>query len=370
MEGAPVQEKTQEKDQPDIQQKPPENSQNPQQQSDPKPCCPKDPNHKCPEEKCKTCPHRAQCQQQKPNSTSECPKDPKQKGFAEKCKGCPFRSQCQAQAANPQLPNIPEEVAKKLSQVKNIILVLSGKGGVGKSTIASQLALGLAKKDDLQVGLLDLDICGPSIPRMMGMEKEEIRQSPEGMSPVYKEANLAIMSIGFLLTDKKSAVIWRGPRKNGLIKEFLCNTAWDKLDYLIVDTPPGTSDEHLTLVQYLKNCNIKGSIIVTTPQEVSLLDVRKEINFCKKTEIKVLGVVENMAGFVCPHCGKETEIFEANTGGGVSLCEEFEVTYLTKLPLEPKILQSCEKGMYFPDSFPDSVTAKIFNNLVNTIINI
>ena len=304
-----------------------------------------------------------------PMNTANCPSDPKQKGFAPKCEGCPFRAQCQ-QGAQNQGPPIDEQVKEKLVNVKNIILILSGKGGVGKSTIASQLALGLSKNENLQIGLLDLDICGPSIPRMMGIETEEIRDSPQGMLPVYKEQNLAIMSIGYMLKDKKQAVIWRGPRKNGLIKEFLCKTNWDKLDYLIIDTPPGTSDEHLTIAQYLKSSNIKGAIIVTTPQEIALLDVRKEINFCEKTNIKVLGVVENMSGFVCPHCNKKSDIFEANTGGGEGLCKEFNLKLVGRLPLEPNILQSTEKGTYFPDNFPKSETAKEIENIVQFILNI
>ena len=304
-----------------------------------------------------------------PMNTANCPSDPKQKGFAPKCKGCPFRAQCQ-QGAQNQGPPIDEQVKEKLVNVKNIILILSGKGGVGKSTIASQLALGLSKNENLQIGLLDLDICGPSIPRMMGIENEEIRDSPQGMLPVYKEQNLAIMSIGYMIKDKKTAVIWRGPRKNGLIKEFLCKTNWDKLDYLIIDTPPGTSDEHLTIAQYLKLSNIKGAIIVTTPQEISLLDVRKEINFCEKTNIKVLGVVENMAGFICPHCNKKSDIFEANTGGGEGLCKEFNLKLIGRLPLEPNILQSCEKGNYFPDTFPKTETAKEIENIAQFVLKL
>ena len=273
-------------------------------------------------------------------------------------------------AAAQSGPAIDEQVKEKLKNVKNIILILSGKGGVGKSTIASQIALGLSKKENLQIGLLDVDMCGPSIPRMMGIESEEIKESPQGMVPVYKEQNLAIMSIGYLLKDKKTAVIWRGPRKNGLIKEFFCNTNWDKLDYLIIDTPPGTSDEHLTLVQYLKSSNLKGAIIVTTPQEISLLDVRKEVNFCQKTNVKVLGLVENMAGFICPHCNKKTEIFEPNTGGGEGLCKEFNINMIGRLPLEPKILQSAEKGNYFPDSFPDTDTSKEIEKIIDNVLKI
>ena len=302
-------------------------------------------------------------------NTTNCPEDPKQKGLAPKCQGCPYKAQCQ-KAAQSQGPSIDEQVKEKLKNVKNIILILSGKGGVGKSTIASQLALGLSKNENMQIGLLDIDICGPSIPRMMGMENEEIRESPQGMLPVYKEQNLAIMSIGYMIKDKKTAVIWRGPRKNGMIKEFLCNTNWDKLDYLIIDTPPGTSDEHLTIVQYLKLSNIKGAIIVTTPQEISLLDVRKEINFCQKTNVNVLGVVENMAGFICPHCTKKCDIFEANTWGAEGLCKEFNLKLIGRLPLEPNILQSSEKGVYFPDAFPKTDTAKEVENLVGYILKI
>ena len=304
-----------------------------------------------------------------PPQNANCPQDPKEKGSAPKCQGCPYRQQC-LQAAKSTGPSIDEQVKVKLQNVKNIILILSGKGGVGKSTIASQIALGLSKKEDLQIGLLDVDICGPSIPRMMGLENEEIKESPQGMLPIYKEQNLAIMSIAYLIKDKKTPVIWRGPRKNGMIKEFFCNTNWDKLDYLIIDTPPGTSDEHLTLVQYLKTSNLKGAIIVTTPQEISLLDVRKEVNFCQKTNVKVLGVVENMAGFICPHCNKKTDIFEANTGGGEGLCKEFNLNLFGRLALEPKILQSSEKGCYFPDSFPETETSKEIEKIIENVLKI
>jgi Mrp family chromosome partitioning ATPase len=224
-------------------------------------------------------------------------------GKSSSCAGCPNRSACLSGEAKKEDPDV-EIIFKKLSNVKNIILVLSGKGGVGKSTVSSQLALSLAHVDDqkYQVGLLDIDICGPSIPRMLGLEDHEVHQSNEGWTPVYYEDNLAVMSIGFLLSNKNSAVIWRGPRKNGLIKQFLSDVVWDNLDYLVIDTPPGTSDEHLSIIQYLKKTNIKGAILVTTPQEISLLDVRKELNFCVKTEIPIIGVVENMSGFTCPHC--------------------------------------------------------------------
>lgn len=180
-----------------------------------------------------------------------------------------------------------EIISTRLSSVKHKILVLSGKGGVGKSTFSAQLAFTLAK-DGKQVGLLDVDICGPSIPRMLGLLGEQVHQSASGWSPVYVADNLGVMSIGFMLPSQDDAVIWRGPRKNGLIKQFLSDVDWGDLDYLIIDTPPGTSDEHISIVTYLKSAGVDGAIVVTTPQEVSMDDVRKEISFCKKVGMLVI----------------------------------------------------------------------------------
>lgn len=203
-------------------------------------------------------------------------------GKAKGCAGCPNQTLCSSGEAkaspDPSIPFIKD----KLAHVKHKILVLSGKGGVGKSTFSAQLAFALASQGK-QVGLLDIDICGPSIPRMLGLEGHEVHQSGSGWSPVYVEDNLGVMSIGFMLPSKDDAVIWRGPRKNGLIKQFLTDVVWNELDYLIVDTPPGTSDEHISIVQYLKSVQIDGAIVVTTPQEISMADVRKELNFCRKT---------------------------------------------------------------------------------------
>lgn len=214
-------------------------------------------------------------------------------GKVSSCAGCPNQNVC-ASGKGKEVDPSTKLVADRMSSIKHKILVLSGKGGVGKSTIASQLAFTLAQKGK-EVGLLDIDICGPSIPRMLGLVGQEVHQSASGWSPVYVEDNLAVMSIGFMLPQQDDAVIWRGPRKNGLIKQFLTDVIWNELDYLIVDTPPGTSDEHISIVQYLQSANIDGAIIVTTPQEVSMADVRKELNFCKKTGIKILGIVENMS---------------------------------------------------------------------------
>mmetsp|Transcript_34398 Transcript_34398/g.97441 ORF Transcript_34398/g.97441 Transcript_34398/m.97441 type:complete len:276 (-) Transcript_34398:680-1507(-) len=216
---------------------------------------------------------------------SNCPgTDGEEAGKASACSGCPNQSVCASGKAAPvsQDPDIPL-ITQRLEAVKHKILVLSGKGGVGKSTFSAQLAFGLCARFK-EVGLLDIDICGPSIPKMMGLEGEEIHQSNSGWSPVYVEDNLGVMSIGFMLPDQDDPVIWRGPRKNGLVKQFLRDVDWGQQDFLIVDTPPGTSDEHISIVQYLKAANPDGAIIVTTPQQVSIIDVRKEINFCKKVK--------------------------------------------------------------------------------------
>jgi Mrp family chromosome partitioning ATPase len=200
--------------------------------------------------------------------------------------------------------------------------------------VATQLAVLLSQK--YEVGLLDVDICGPSVPTMLGLVGQEVHQSSAGWSPVFA-GDLAVMSIGFLLGNQNDAVIWRGPRKNGLIQQFLQEVNWGELDYLIIDSnppdnaaPPGTSDEHLSLVQFLKCGENDGAIVVTTPQEVALADVRKELSFCVKTGIPIIGVVENMSGFVCPNCKCQADLFSASSGGATKMCEEFKCKYLLK----------------------------------------
>lgn len=194
-----------------------------------------------------------------------------------------------------------KEFSQKLSSIKHKLLVLSGKGGVGKSTVATQIALQLAKKG-YEVGLLDIDLCGPSIPKMLNLQNSEVHSSNDGWSPVYVNDNLGVMSIGFLLNNQDDAIIWRGPRKTGLIKQFILDVDWGNLDFLIIDTPPGTSDEHISIAQFLNMNQDDGALIVTTPQEVSLIDVKKEVNFCQKSKINVVGVIENMSYFECPNC--------------------------------------------------------------------
>lgn len=254
-----------------------------------------------------------------------------------------------------------------MANIKHKVLVLSGKGGVGKSTVSAHLAHGLATDEALQVGVLDIDICGPSIPKIMGVAGEQIHQSASGWSPVYVSDNISVMSIAFLLPNPDDAVIWRGPKKNGMIKQFLKDVDWGTLDYLVVDTPPGTSDEHLSIVQYLQGAGLAGAVVVTTPQEVALLDVRKEITFCKKVGVPIIGVIENMSGFVCPKCKTESRIFPPTTGGARTMAAEMGVPFLGALPLDPRIGKCCDEGKSFLTEIPDSPASVAYRDILAKI---
>lgn len=301
---------------------------------------------------------------------SSCPGvQSEQAGQASGCSGCPNQSICSSgKVADDQQEQDVLQIAQRLMHVKNIVLVLSGKGGVGKSTVSGQLARGLATNDQLNVGLLDIDICGPSAPRLMGLEGEQIHMSNAGWSPIFVQDNLAVMSCGFLLESLDEAVIWRGPKKNGLIKQFLRDVDWGQLDYLLVDTPPGTSDEHLSIHSYLKSLsNLKGAILVSTPQEAALLDVKKQIDFCRRIKLPVLGVVENMSGFVCPNCRKGSEIFRPTTGGVPRLCQDRNLTLLGQISLDPMIARSCDQGESCFETNPDSPTVKSYLEVVEKL---
>ncbi|KAL8340697.1 hypothetical protein RB601_006679 [Gaeumannomyces tritici] len=286
-------------------------------------------------------------------------------GTADSCAGCPNQQICASAPKGPD-PDIPL-ISARLSGVRHKILVLSGKGGVGKSTFTSLLARAFATNPDSSVGIMDTDICGPSIPKMMGAEAETIHISGAGWSPVYVMDNLGVMSIQFMLPNRDDAIIWRGPKKNGLIKQFLKDVEWGDLDFLLVDTPPGTSDEHLSVNTFLRESGIDGAVVVTTPQEVALLDVRKEIDFCRKAGIRVLGLVENMSGFVCPGCKYESQIFRATTGGGRALAKEMGIRFLGPVPLDPQIGMACDYGESFFDSFPDSPTCASLERVVREL---
>ena len=213
--------------------------------------------------------------------------------------------------------------------------------------MSAQLAFALASRG-YEVGLLDLDICGPSIPRMLGVEHEAVASSSKetGWEPILALPNLCVMSVGLLLDDRDAAVVLRGPRKQVLIGQFLKDTNWGALDFLLVDCPPGTSDEHLSIAQLLqKSAALDGALIVTTPQEMALLDVRKELSFCAKAEIGVLGIVENMAGLSCPSCGQGIQLFPPNTGGAKQLAADSGFELLGRLPVDSKLTRAAERGV-------------------------
>jgi ATP-binding protein involved in chromosome partitioning len=246
----------------------------------------------------------------------------------------------------------------RMARIAHKILVLSGKGGVGKSTVAVNLALSLMLAGK-RVGLLDVDIHGPSVPRMLGLEGETILTEGQTMLPVQL-GDLKVMSIGFLLRNPDDAVIWRGPMKMAVIKQFLMDVKWGDLDYLVVDAPPGTGDEPLSICQLMENAD--GAIVVTTPQEVALAAVRKSITFCQKLDLPVLGVVENMSGFVCPGCGERVEIF--GTGGGERLAKEMKVPFLGRIPIDPEVTVSGDAGIPYIQKFPDTDTGRAFAKVI------
>ncbi|XP_062847575.1 cytosolic Fe-S cluster assembly factor nubp2 [Trichomycterus rosablanca] len=252
-----------------------------------------------------------------------------------------------------------------LEKVQHVLLVLSGKGGVGKSTITTQLALALLHAGK-KVGVLDVDLCGPSIPRMLGVHECEVHQCDSGWVPV-RVGSLSVMSIGFLLDHPDDAIIWRGPKKSALIGQFVSDVAWGELDVLLVDTPPGTSDEHLAVLENLKKHRVDGAILVTTPQAVSVGDVRREITFCKRTGVKILGIVENMSGFVCPHCSECSSIF--STGGGEELAKLTGSHFLGSVPLDPLLSASVEEGRDFLQTFPESATYGAIRGIADTVLN-
>ncbi|EZF70751.1 cytosolic Fe-S cluster assembly factor nbp35 [Trichophyton soudanense CBS 452.61] len=288
-----------------------------------------------------------------------------QAGKGDACAGCPNQAICASAPKGPD-PDIPL-ITARLASIRHKILVLSGKGGVGKSTFSALLAHAFASNPQSTVGIMDADICGPSIPKMMDVEAETIHVSADGWNPVWVSDNLAVMSIQFMLPNRDDAVIWRGPKKNGLIKQFLKDVEWGEMDYLIVDTPPGTSDEHLSVNSLLKESGVDGAVLVTTPQEVSLLDVRKEVDFCRKAGIRILGLVENMSGFVCPSCKHQSDIFKATTGGGRQLAADLDIQFLGSIPLDPRVGMACDFGESFIDSFPDSPATLALKSVVRQV---
>jgi len=251
-----------------------------------------------------------------------------------------------------------EQVDSRLKDIGHVLVVMSGKGGVGKSTVATNLALSLSNHGS-RVGLLDVDIHGPNIPKMLAIEDEKITGGEMGIEPIRVPPNLKVMSMGFLQQDKDAPIIWRGPVKMGAIKQFLGEVNWGELDYLIIDLPPGTGDEPLSIAQLIPKTD--GAIIVTTPQDVALLDSRKAVNFAKILNMPVIGILENMSGLACPHCSKEIDLFK--TGGGEKAAQDLSVPFLGSVPIDPQIVQSGDSGDGFVISHPELKSAKAIEDI-------
>jgi len=253
-----------------------------------------------------------------------------------------------------------ERLSSKLSHIKHRILVMSGKGGVGKSTVSTNLAVALSM-DGFDVGLLDADIHGPNIPKMLGIESKHVEGTGRGMTPVEVFPNLKVISMAFFIGDRDNPVVWRGPLKHGVISQFLGEVEWGNLDFLVVDLPPGTGDEPLSVAHLIKN--VDGSIIVTTPQDVALLDSRKAIIFSRMINIPVIGIVENMSGLICPHCNKEIALFKI--GGGEKAAQDLKVPFLGRVPIDPEMVTDCDRGMPFVMSHPKSEAARAFKQIAD-----
>ena len=256
-----------------------------------------------------------------------------------------------------------EAVKERMAQIKHKVIVLSGKGGVGKSTVAVNLAMSLALSGK-QVGLLDVDLHGPTVPQLLGLGRATPAVLGETLIPIDVGDNLKIMSIGFLLGDREDAVVWRGPMKANMIEQFLSDVDWGELDYLIIDSPPGTGDEPLAVCQAIGKMD--GAVIVTTPQETALVNVRRSVRFCALLNLPVLGVIENMAGFVCPHCGEVTHVF--SRGGGSSMAEKAGVPFLGSIPLDPAIVEAGDSGRPYVEAYPESVAAREFAQAILPIL--
>lgn len=287
------------------------------------------------------------------------------------CKTC-GDSQCPAKARRPDEREedfrARQALRARMCRIQHKVLVASGKGGVGKSTVAVNLAAALALTGK-RVGLLDVDIHGPSVPRLLDLEGRRIEARGEAMVPVtarFGDASLSVMSVGFLLQGREDAVIWRGPMKATAIRQFLTDVEWGDLDYLVVDSPPGTGDEPLSVVQLLGDAD--GAVVVTTPQELSVQDVRRCIGFCRKVGLPVLGVVENMSGFTCPKCGEVYRLFGSD--GGRRMAEEMGVPYLGAIPIEPEVVTAGDAGTPTVQARPHSETAKAIGRIVRTLLEL
>ncbi|BAI80735.1 ATP-binding protein, CobQ/CobB/MinD/ParA family [Deferribacter desulfuricans SSM1] len=276
------------------------------------------------------------------------------------CSSCSSQNSCDT---NEKEQHTKELLRQRLSKIKCTLMVMSGKGGVGKSTVSTNLAAMLNMLGH-KVGILDADIHGPNIPKMLGINEKGVLSSGEGIIPFEPVENLKVMSVAFLLKSDDDAVIWRAPLKHSLIEQFISDVNWGELDFLIIDLPPGTGDEPLSVAHVIEG--VDGSIIVTTPQEVALLDSRKSVTFSRKLNIPVLGIVENMSGFVCPNCGEKIDLFKV--GGGEKAAKELNVDFLGRIPIDPSVVLEGDAGKPYILEHPDSEVSKAFKEIAEKVI--
>ena len=251
-------------------------------------------------------------------------------------------------------PDPDEQARQSLERIKHKFIIMSGKGGVGKTSVSVNLALALANKG-YQVGLMDVDLHGPDIPHMLGLSGMLTADDSKKMVPIPYSDHLKIISMESLMPNRDEAIIWRGPVKHSAIRQFIGDVTWGDLDFLIIDSPPGTGDEPLTVAQIVTGAR---AIIVTTPQEVALADVRKSINFCHTVNMEPFGLIENMSGFTCPHCGKEVELF--GSGGGQRTAEMMGLNFLGRIPFDVNMVACGDSGSSFASQYPESPVTAAF----------
>ncbi len=257
-----------------------------------------------------------------------------------------------------------DQIKQRMSKIKHKIAIISGKGGVGKSLVTVNLAIGLARNGRKgKIAILDADLTGPCIPKMMGLKGLKMEMGPEGILPAKGSEDIGVVSMDFLLPSDDAPVIWRGPLKMGAIRQFLEEVAWGDLDYLLVDLPPGTGDESLSILQLLPEMD--GVVIVTIPSEVSQSVVKKAVTFARKMSVPILGIVENMSGMVCPHCGELIDVF--SKGGGAKVSDEMDVELLGSIPLDPQVAADSDEGVPFIVKHPDSPASKEFIQIIKKI---
>jgi len=257
-----------------------------------------------------------------------------------------------------------QAIQESLALIKHKFLVMSGKGGVGKTSVAANLAVALSR-NGAKVGLMDVDLHGPDIPRMLGLKGLLEISADNRLAPKPYSENLKVVSIESMTEDTDEAVIWRGPLKMHVIRQFISDVQWDRLDFLIIDSPPGTGDEPLSVAQVIPGAK---AIIVTTPQEVSLSDIRKSISFCRTVKMPIFGLIENMSGFVCPHCGEPMELF--GTGGGLRTALAMNVPFLGKIPFDLKMVECADAGESYLQKYPDSEVTKAYQQIVGRIMEV